>query len=140
MKKINVRFLNDGKWSDHPSEPIFDVKEGQTLAVSPNLAATAIEAGKAILLDKNALPIPSSDADISDREAALVAREIALDDDEAELMLAKEAFTEREAEMVIREQRAAERDAELNSREVVLIEREKKPAKRKPGPKPKAEG
>ena len=123
MYKINVRFLSDGKWSDHPSEPIFEVKEGQTIAVSPSLAATAIEAGKAILLDKNALPMPSTDVELSDREADLVAREIALDDDELELMTAKEEFTEREKAVTEREQ--------------AVEAREKNVAKRKPGPKPK---
>ena len=133
MQKINVRFLSDGKWSDHPSEPIFEVKEGQTIAVSPNLAATAVEAGKAVLLDKNALPMPSSDADLSHREADLVAREIALDDDELELMTAKEEFTEREKAL-------DDREKALDKREAAVTEREKKPAKRKPGPKPNAEG
>jgi uncharacterized protein (DUF3084 family) len=150
--KLNIRFLEDGKWSDHPSQPVFDVKAGDEKQVSARLAKLAIDAGKAVILDKDCQPMSSGDENLSAREADLVTREIALDEDEAELMTAKEsfeielkgveafqieikgvqqAFAEREAVVVEREESITAREQALTEREEAVAAREKKAKKNK---------
>lgn len=60
MLKVKVKFLQSGRWHDKPWEPQFDVEEGETVSVSPELAHIAINAGKAELVDgvKEKVPDP----------------------------------------------------------------------------------
>lgn len=51
MLKVKVKFLKSGRWHDKPWEPQFEVKEGEEISVSPELAHIAINAGHAELLD-----------------------------------------------------------------------------------------
>lgn len=44
MEKI--KFDSDGKWSDHPKDPIFEVKSGEIRSVSYDLAKLIINSGK----------------------------------------------------------------------------------------------
>ncbi len=50
MSKILVKFLEAGRWGDHPADPLFDVAEGEERHVSAELANTAIMAGKAVFM------------------------------------------------------------------------------------------
>lgn len=47
MSKIKIKFLEDGKWGDHPGDPIFEVEAGDEMEVSARLANIAVESGKA---------------------------------------------------------------------------------------------
>ena len=42
-----IKFLNDGKWVDDQSKPVFEVKAGDVLDVSHRLAGFAVEGGAA---------------------------------------------------------------------------------------------
>lgn len=55
---IKIKFLEKGKWGDHPADPIFEVRAGEEREVSPNLAKTATEAGKAEFVRPKKKPGP----------------------------------------------------------------------------------
>lgn len=44
--KVNVRFLDSGKWQDKPWEPCFDVSAGDVREVSVELAHVACNSGR----------------------------------------------------------------------------------------------
>jgi len=50
---FKVRFLQDGRWSDKPWLPVFDVKAGDVKSVSAELAKVATQAGKAVIVQDN---------------------------------------------------------------------------------------
>lgn len=50
MSTILIKFLEAGRWGDHPADPLFDVVEGEERHVSAELANTAIVAGKAVFM------------------------------------------------------------------------------------------
>lgn len=60
MSLIKIKFLEDGKWGDHPSDPIFDVVAGEERYVSFNLAKTATDAGKAEFVRAKKKPGPKA--------------------------------------------------------------------------------
>ncbi len=132
MSHIDIRFVEDGEWGDEPSKPNFKVKAGEKRSVSARLAKIATDAGKAIFLGKGQISL-NSEEDWSEREADLVIREIALDDEKADL-------EQREKALIEHEKALAECQESLTEREKALAEREKGNGRRKPGPKPKAEG
>ncbi len=47
MSKLRIRFLEEGKWMDEPSKPLFDVKAGDEREVGARLARIATDSGKA---------------------------------------------------------------------------------------------
>lgn len=62
MSLILIKFLEAGKWGDHPADPLFDVEEGEEKHVSASLANTAVEAGKAEFIKPEAKPEPEKKA------------------------------------------------------------------------------
>lgn len=135
MSQIEVEFVEDGEWMDEANKPIFKVKAGQVLEVSARLARILADSGKGILLNGGSDYVQKSNSsvgDLSEREADLVAREIALDDALADLEQREKALVEHEKALV-------ECQESLTEREKDLAERDKNTSRRKPGPKPKAE-
>lgn len=63
MSLIKIKFLEDGKWGDHPADPIFEVKEGDEKEVSASLARTATDAGKAEYVRPKQKPGPKPKAE-----------------------------------------------------------------------------
>ena len=131
MSQIEVEFVEDGEWMDEANKPIFKVKAGEVLEVSARLARILADSGKGILLNGGSDYVRKSNSS-SEREADLVAREIALDDEKADL-------EQRETALVEHEKALAECQESLTEREKAVAEREKNTSRRKPGPKPKAE-
>ncbi len=66
MSLIKIKFLEDGKWGDHPGDPIFEVKAGEEKDVSANLAKFATDAGKAEFVRPKQKPGPKAKAESAD--------------------------------------------------------------------------
>ncbi len=60
MSLIKIKFLEDGKWGDHPADPIFEVKAGEEKDVSASLAKFATDAGKAEFVRPKQKPGPKA--------------------------------------------------------------------------------
>lgn len=58
MSLIKIKFLQAGKWADHPKDPIFEVEEGEVKEVSADLAKVATDAGKAEFIQAKREPEP----------------------------------------------------------------------------------
>ena len=67
MSLVKIQFLEDGKWCDHPADPIFKVKKGEKKEVSPVMANIAVGAGKAIFVH---LPVEKAEAEAGPIEKA----------------------------------------------------------------------
>ena len=63
MSLIKIKFLEAGKWGDHPADPIFEVEEGEEREVSASLARTATDAGKAEYVRPKQRPGPKPKAE-----------------------------------------------------------------------------
>lgn len=63
MSLIKIKFLEAGKWGDHPADPIFEVEEGEEKEVSAALARTATDAGKAEYVRPKQKPGPKPKAE-----------------------------------------------------------------------------
>lgn len=63
MTTIKVKFTSDGRWGDHPSDPIFEVKADEEREVSPTLAKFAVDAGKAEFVREKRKPGPKKKAE-----------------------------------------------------------------------------
>ncbi len=63
MSLIKIKFLEDGKWGDHPADPIFEVKAGEEKEVSASLAKFATDAGKAEFVRPKQKPGPRPKAE-----------------------------------------------------------------------------
>ncbi len=61
MSLIKIKFLQAGKWADHPKDPIFEVEEGEVKEVSVDLAKVATEAGKAEFIQAKPEPEPEKE-------------------------------------------------------------------------------
>lgn len=53
MSLVKIQFLVEGKWADHPADPIFEVEADEIRDVSADLANAAVEAGKARFIDSD---------------------------------------------------------------------------------------
>lgn len=58
MSLIKIKFLQAGRWADHPKDPIFEVEEGEEKEVSADLAKVATNAGKAEFVRPKQKPGP----------------------------------------------------------------------------------
>lgn len=63
MSLIKIKFFEDGKWGDHPGDPIFEVKAGDERDVSADLAKFATDAGKAEFVRPKQKPGPKPKAE-----------------------------------------------------------------------------
>ncbi len=63
MALIKIKFLEAGKWGDHPADPIFEVEEGEEREVSASLARIATDAGKAEYVRPKQRPGPKPKAE-----------------------------------------------------------------------------
>jgi len=60
MTTIKIKFWSDGRWGDHPSDPIFEVTAGEEREVSPLLANFAVDSGKAEFVREKRKPGPKA--------------------------------------------------------------------------------
>lgn len=51
---VNVKFTAPGTWSDLPSEPIFDVEDGDIVSVTADMAKVVVAAKKGVITDAEA--------------------------------------------------------------------------------------
>lgn len=78
MTTIKIKFLQDGRWGDHPSQPLFEVKAGDERDVSPLLANFAVDSGKAEFVREKRKPgpkvkpetgpIPKAESDLTNKK------------------------------------------------------------------------
>ena len=59
--KITVKFKEEGKWSDNPADPVFEVEEGEVREVSASFANMLVDAKKGKIVKKKVVKTEDED-------------------------------------------------------------------------------